>query len=180
MNSNLNQSCLHNSGKVFGYNNVKYPSNHVLTRASLVSWKFEIGFSLEHSVILCWPTFSSYTLQYTLPRLKISRVSMQTSFTYALCVFDWDISSLPNEYKFCCSRSDKQQLMSRNAPKPPNLPDRAWKTLSGPRRIGIHETWRIEFEDFCKGDGWSTPRLTRPKDHNIRHRRILPNTTLYA
>jgi hypothetical protein len=38
----------------------------------------------------------------------------------------------------------------------------------------------IESACRCKGDGWVTPRLTRPKDHNIRHRRILPNTTLYA
>ena len=34
--------------------------------------------------------------------------------------------------------------------------------------------------EHCKGDGWVTAQLTKPKDHNIRQRRILPSTTLYA
>jgi hypothetical protein len=47
------------------------------------------------------------------------------------------------------------------------------------RRLG-RQKYQVIVAAICKGDGWVTPRLTRPKDHNIRHRRILPNTTLRA
>jgi hypothetical protein len=46
--------------------------------------------------------------------------------------------------------------------------------------LRVHKAARCGKVNTCKGDGWVTPPLTRLKDHNIRHRQILPNTTLYA
>jgi hypothetical protein len=54
-----------------------------------------------------------------------------------------------------------------------------WNLSMVSRKLPKHRAWEFN-KGYYKGDGWVTPRLTRPKDHNIRHRRILPNTTLYA